>query len=452
MGFSKDFVWGAATASYQIEGAAYEGKKGLNVWDVCSKQPGFVRHGDTGDVACDHYHRYKEDVAIMKSMGLKAYRFSINWARVIPEGTGEVNEEGLLFYDKLVDELIAAGIEPYVTLFHWDYPDALFKRGGWLNPDSPKWFAEYAKVIVERLSDRVTHWMTINEPQCYINLGHSDGTHAPGLKLNRGYVLQAAHNTLLAHGMAAQVIRQYSKKPCEIGVAFVGGIAIPETDTEADLEAARKFMFEITSSDMMWKDSFWMDPVYLGKYPEEAIKYNEEWWPKIGQDDLKIINQPLDFFGFNSYQDVTVRADKEGNPYVVKYPEGFGRTAMPTWNVTPKIMYYGPKFFYERYKLPILVTENGMSNIDTVFLDGKVHDPVRIDFLNKYLLEYRKAGDEGVPLKGYFQWSFLDNFEWAEGYNERFGLVYVDYPTGKRIMKDSAYWYADVIKTNGGNL
>ncbi|MBE5939832.1 MAG: beta-glucosidase [Lachnospiraceae bacterium] len=451
MGFKKDFVWGAATASYQIEGAAFEGEKGLNVWDVCCMQPGFVKDGDTGNVACDHYHRFKEDVAIMKKMGLKAYRFSISWSRVLPEGVGKVNEEGLDFYDKLVDELVAAGIEPYVTLFHWDYPDALFRKGSWLNPDSPKWFAEYAKVIVDRLSDRVTHWMTINEPQCYINLGYGEGTHAPGLKLNRGYVLQAAHNTLLAHGMAVQVIRKYSKKPCEIGVALVGGIAIPETDTEADYNAARSYMFDIKSDNMMWSDAFWMDPIYLGKYPENAIKFNEKWWPKMGQDDLKIINQPLDFFGMNSYHDVTVRAGKDGGVEVVKKKPGYARTAMH-WAVTPEILHYGPKFFYERYKLPILVTENGLSNTDTIFLDGKVHDNYRIDFLNKYLLEYKKAADEGVDLKGYLQWSFLDNFEWAEGYNERFGLVYVDYPTGERTMKDSAYWYADVIKTNGENL
>lgn len=451
MGFSKDFVWGASTASYQIEGAAYEGKKGLNVWDVCSKQDWFVRDNDNGDIACDHYHRYKEDVAIMKKMGLKAYRFSISWARVIPNGVGEVNQEGLDFYDKLVDELIENDIEPYVTLFHWDYPDELFKRGGWLNPDSPKWFAEYTKVIVERLSDRVTHWMTLNEPQCYITLGHELGTHAPGLRLNRGYVLQAAHNTLLAHGMAVDVIRKYTKRPCEIGVAFCGKIAIPETDSKADHEAAKQYMFDITSPDMMWSNTFWMDPVYFGKYPKEAMESNEKWWPKMGQNDLDIICQPLDFFGFNTYQDVTVRAGKDGKFEYVDQKPGYPLTSI-RWPITPKILYYGPKFFYERYRMPFLITENGRANYDVVSLDGKVHDPCRIDFLQRYLREYKRAADEGIPLKGYFQWSLLDNFEWAEGYNERFGLVYVDYPTGNRIMKDSAYWYSDIIRNNGENL
>lgn len=451
MGFSKDFVWGASTASYQIEGAAYEDGKGLNIWDICSKQNWFARDNDNGDVACDHYHRYKEDVAIMKKMGLQAYRFSISWARVMPNGIGEINEEGLDFYDKLVDELVANGIEPYVTLFHWDYPDELFKKGGWLNPDSPKWFAEYTKTIVERLSDRVTHWMTLNEPQCYITLGHEEGRHAPGLRLNRGYVLQAAHNTLLAHGMAVDAIRKYSKKSCEIGVAFCGKIAIPQTDAKEDHEAAKQYMFDITSSDMMWSNTFWMDPIYLGKYPEEAIEFNGKWWPKIGQNDMKIIHQPLDFFGFNTYHDVTVRAGREGGFECIERDEGYPMTSI-RWPITPEILYYGPKFFYERYQLPFLITENGRANYDIVSLDGKVHDLCRIDFLQRYLREYKKAAEEGIPLKGYFQWSLLDNFEWAEGYNERFGLVYVDYPTGKRIMKDSADWYADVIRTNGRNL
>lgn len=448
MGFNKDFVWGAATASYQIEGAAYEGIKGLNVWDVCCKQDGFVKDGDTGDVACDHYHKYKEDVQIMKKIGIQAYRFSINWARVLPDGTGKVNEEGLDFYDKLVDELEANGIEPYVTLFHWDYPNELFKRGGWLNPDSPEWFAEYTRVIVDKLSDRVTHWMTLNEPQCFIGLGHESGIHAPGLKLNKGYVLQAAHNTLLAHGKAVQVIRQNSKKPCEIGFAPVGSVTMPATDSKEDLEIARKITFECNMDNGIWANSLWMDPVFFGTYPEDGMKSMERWWPSIGQNDMDLIHQPLDFFACNIYQGATVQSDGNGNFEYVKKSEGYPRTAI-TWPITDEVLYYGAKFFCERYKKPFLITENGMSNIDRIFLDGKVHDPVRIDFLTRYLKAYQRAADEGYPLKGYFQWSLMDNFEWAEGYNERFGMVYVDYPTGNRILKDSAYWYKDIIANNG---
>ena len=451
MGFSKDFVWGAATASYQIEGAAYEGQKGLNVWDICCKQPGFVKDFDNGDVACDHYHRYKEDVALMKQLGLKAYRFSINWARVIPEGIGAINEEGLDFYDKLVDELIANDITPYVTLFHWDYPDALFKMGGWLNPSSPDWFAEYTKVIVERLSDRVSHWITLNEPQCYIELGHGSGIHAPGLRMNRGYVLQAGHNTMLAHGKAVQVIRQFAKQPSEIGYAPVGSVNIPATNSLEDLEAARVATFECKWDNALWSNTLWMDPVYLGKYPEDGLKALEQWMPKIGQNDLNTICQPLDFFGTNMYQGNVVKSNGNGGYEILKKPQGYPHTAI-RWPITPEILYYGPKFFFERYEKPILITENGMSNTDWISMDGKVHDPGRIDFLHRYLLQYRRAASDGIQLKGYFQWSLMDNFEWGEGYNERFGLIYVDYPTGTRTIKDSGHWYRSVIEANGENL
>lgn len=451
MGFNKNFVWGVSTAAYQIEGGAFEDGKGLNVWDICSKQPGFVRDGDTGNTACDHYHRFKEDIAIMKSMNIKAYRFSINWARVIPEGTGKINELGMKFYEDLVDELLNNGIEPYVTLFHWDYPVSLFKKGGWLNRDSSDWFAEYTKVVVERLSDRVTHWMTLNEPQCFINIGHGDGTHAPGLKLNRGYVLDAMHNSLMAHGKSAMTIRSYTKRDCEIGFAPVAGVTIPASDSVEDIKAAKDDMFNnYTFENCMWKNSLWMDPVYLGKYHDEAIRVNEGWWPEIKDGDLKIINQPLDFFGMNSYQGPTVKG-VDGKIEFVKNQPGYVHTDIK-WPVTPEILYYGPDFFQERYGLPILVTENGMANLDSVSLDGKVHDPQRIDFLTRYLKEYKRAADKGVDLKGYMQWSFMDNFEWSEGYNQRFGLVHVDYTSFKRTIKDSGYWYSSIIKENGGSL
>ena len=451
MGFREDFVWGAATASYQIEGAAFEDGKGLNVWDVCSKQPGFVKDGDHGDIACDHYHRYKEDVEIMKEIGLKAYRFSINWSRIFPDGTGAVNEKGIAFYDNLINELLEKGIEPYITMFHWDYPDALFKKGGWLNPDSSEWFAQYAKVLVERFSDRVKYWMTLNEPQCFIGVGHKDGVHAPGLKLGDSYLLQAAHNTLLAHGKAVQVIRQYAKQPCIIGFAPVGFPSCPATDDPRDIETARAVTFGCDKYNYIGSNAFWMDPVFLGKYPEDVIKELEAFMPKIGQNDMKIISQPLDFFGVNTYQGCTVKFHEEKGFEILDNQTGYARTAIK-WPVKPESLYWGPKFFYERYKLPIVITENGMSNIDREFLDGKVHDPARIDFLARYLKQLKKAGNDGVDIRGYFQWSLLDNFEWAEGYNERFGLVYVDYPTGNRIMKDSAYWYRDLIKTNGMEL
>jgi beta-glucosidase len=448
--FKKDFIWGAATAAYQIEGAAGEDGRGLSVWDTCCKRPGFVRDGDTGNIACDHYHRYKEDVKLMKKIGLKAYRMSISWPRILPNGIGKINEKGLDFYDRLVDELLDNGITPYVTLFHWDYPQELFKKGGWLNPDSSDWFAEYTKVVVERLSDRVKHWMTLNEPQCFIGLGHSKGVHAPGLKLDLSDVLCASHNALLAHGKAVQTIRKYSKELCEIGYAPVGVVSFPDTQSKEDIEAARKATFDFDGPSL-WNSSWWIDPAYLGSYPEEGLKVFEKWLPKIGADDMKTIFQPVDFLGLNIYRGPRVRMGQNGNPAKVKKNVGYDQTAIK-WQVTPETLYWGPKFFYERYQKPILITENGLSNTDWISLDGKVHDPQRIDFLNRYLREYKRAAQDGVVAKGYFCWSLMDNFEWAEGYNERFGLIYTNYQTQERIIKDSGFWYKSVIENNGENL
>ncbi len=455
MSFPKDFAWGAATAAYQIEGAANEDGRGPSVWDMFCRKPGAVWNGYTGDVACDHYHRYQEDVGIMKEIGLHAYRFSISWSRVIPEGTGAVNPKGLDFYNHLVDELLAANITPYITLFHWDYPYELYCRGGWLNPDSPNWFADYTDVVVDALSDRVMHWMTFNEPMCFIGLGHQDGVHAPGDKLGFKQVLRAAHNVLLSHGKAVQTIRAKSKTHCQVGFAPLGRICIPATDRPEDIEAARQDMFAVFNKTM-WHNTWWMDPVYLGHYPEDGLHLFGTNVPSIKTGDMETICQPLDFFAFNTYRGELVRAGKDGQPERVPFPPGHPQAAFfdrdEYWLVTPEVLYWGPKFFWERYNLPIIVTENGMSNVDWVSLDGKVHDPQRIDFLNRYLLEFQKAVQDGVDIRGYFLWSIMDNFEWAEAYRQRFGIVYVDYPTQKRIPKDSAYWYKEVIASNGNVL
>lgn len=450
MSFQRDFVWGAATAAYQIEGAAREDGKGLSVWDMCSGIPGFVKSGHTGGMACDHYHRYKEDVRIMKELGLQAYRMSISWPRVLPEGTGRINDKGLDFYDRLVDELLENGIAPYVTLFHWDYPHELFKKGGWLHPDSSDWFAEYTRVVAERLSDRVKHWFTQNEPQCYLGLGHFTGTHAPGLKLGPAEWLQAVHNSLLAHGKAVQTLRQTSMQPCEIAYAPVGITSYPVAPTPENIEAARERTFSITEPTF-WMNTWYMDPVFFGKYPEDGLRVFEPWLPKIQSGDMDIIRQPLDFLGLNIYHGTPVQKGADGQPEVIGNAVGHPET-MTRWTVTPESLYWGPKLFHERYGLPIMITENGLSSMDWVSLDGKVHDTQRIDFLQRYLREYRRAAGDGVPLKGYFCWSLMDNFEWAEGYHERFGLVHVDYSDGKRTIKDSGYWYRSVIESNGNGL
>ncbi len=375
---------------------------------------------------------------------------SISWPRILPNGIGKINEMGLDFYDRLVDELLENGITPYITLFHWDYPLALYKKGGWLNPDSSDWFAEYTKVIVERLSDRVKHWMTLNEPQCYIGLGHGTGIHAPGLKLDLSDLLTASHNSLLAHGKAVQTIRKYSKVDCEIGYAPIGVVSFPDTQSKEDIEAARKATFGFNGPDL-WNSSWWIDPTYLGSYPKEGLNAFEKWLPKIGANDMKTIFQPVDFLGLNIYQGTRVRMGHDGTPETVNKNVGYDQTAIK-WPVTPESLYWGPKFFYERYQKPIVITENGLSNTDWVSLDGKVHDPQRIDFLNRYIREYKRSAKDGVDAKGYFCWSLMDNFEWAEGYNERFGLIHINYQTQERTIKDSGFWYKNVIESNGENL
>ncbi len=450
MNFPEKFVWGASTASYQIEGAASEDGKGLSVWDMMTRWEGKIFEGNTGAVSCDHYHRYEEDVKLMKLIGLKGYRFSLSWPRILPEGMGEINEKGIAFYDRLVDSLLKNGIDPWVTLFHWDYPYALFCRGGWLNRDSADWFAEYTQVIVDKLSDRVTHWMTQNEPQCYLGLGHQDGWHAPGLKLDFPEVLLAAHHSLLAHGKAVQVIRARAKKRPLVGAAPVGVVSAPETDQPENIEAARKLMFSITKKDL-WNNTWFADPMILGKYPEDGLELFKNDMVELKPGDMETICQPLDFYGANIYFAEFVRAGGESGYEFTKKKDGYPLTTMG-WHVTPEALYWGPKFLFERYRLPIVITENGMADFEWVQLDGKVHDPKRIDFLTRYLREFKRAMDDGVDALGYFIWTLLDNFEWTYGYKQRFGLIYTDYQSKQRILKDSAYWYKKVIETNGAVL
>ena len=453
MSFKKDFVWGVATGAYQIEGAWNEDGKAPSVWDDFCRVPGATYQGDSGEIACDHYHRFKEDIAIMKQMGIKAYRFSISWPRVLPQGIGTINEEGIAFYENLVDELIANGITPYLTLFHWDYPTALYHRGGWLNPESPKWFAEYATLIAKRFAGKVKHYMTINEPQCFIGLGYGSGVHAPGLKLSPKDTFAMVHHVLLAHGYAVKAIRQFGGADVQVGLATCGGIKVPQSDTKADIEAARACMFDVPNNYLaaLISISLWCDPIYFGEYPEACHKYFADIMPEIGADDMKIISQPLDFIAHNIYEAIPVQATANGGFQQMNFPAGMAKTGMD-WPVIPDSLYWGSKFFYERYKLPILITENGMSALDTVSVDGKVHDPNRVDFLYRYLRALKKSVEDGTDIIGYFQWSLMDNFEWSRGFHDRFGLVYVDYQTQRRTLKDSAYWYKEVIEHNGENL
>jgi beta-glucosidase len=451
MSFKPNFVWGAATSSYQIEGAARNEGRGLSVWDDFSRRhPGRVFENQNGDTACEHYQRSGEDVALMKQLGLQAYRFSISWPRVLPEGTGAVNEKGLAFYDRLVDQLLAAGIQPWATLFHWDFPITLYQRGGWLNADSPRWFADYARVITDRLSDRVTHWMTLNEPQCFIGLGHRTGEHAPGDRLEMPELLRAAQNVMLAHGLATQVIRTHAKTKARIGWAPTGDIAVPATHSTADIAAARESYWAI-KPDGVWNQAWWMEPVMKGRYPEAGLRAYGNAVPPHTDEQMRTIAQPLDFFGMNIYNGYQVRAGADGHAERMPRPVGDALTHMG-WHVTPPALYWGPRHVFERYGLPIVITENGMACHDWVHLDGQVHDASRIDYTARYLRELRRAARDGIVIDGYFHWTLMDNFEWAEGYGRRFGLVHVDYATQQRTLKDSAKWYAQVIRTNGGNI
>lgn len=453
MGFSKDFLWGAATASYQIEGAAFEDGREASVWDTFSHTPGKVLSGDTGDVACDHYHRYKEDVALMAEIGLKAYRFSISWSRVLPAGTGAQNEKGLDFYDRLVDELLSKNIQPCATLYHWDLPQALYDRGGWKNPEIQDWFADYAELMGRRLGDRVPCWMTFNEIVCFLCVGHVEGRHAPGERVGPATALSMLKNIQLSHGRAVAALRDVLPETAQIGLAHVSGYAAPASETPEDIEAARKRMFD---DIMPWgnyatgSNALQLDPIYLGKPADWGKSYYGDDYPDYSDEELKLISQPLDFLGLNFYWGATVSVGEDGKT-VEHEDEMIGRTAFG-WPVTPDVFRWGVRFMYERYQKPVMITENGMSGSDWVGLDSCVHDGARIDYLHRHLLALGQAADDGVPVLGYMQWSLLDNFEWAEGYKQRFGIIHVDYKTQKRTLKDSALWYKDVIASNGENL
>lgn len=449
MPFPEGFTWGVATASYQIEGSPYTVGGGRSVWDMYCERPGAIADGSNGAVACDHHRLYREDAALMRELGIPNYRLSVAWPRVIPGGVGPVSQEGIDFYDRLIDTLLENGVRPHVTLFHWDFPYELYLRGGWLNRDSADWFADYARVVVDRLGDRVASWMTLNEPQCFIGLGLQTGVHAPGDKLNFKEILLAGHHALLAHGKAVQIIRA-ALPDARVGWAPVGAPKIPASESEADINAAREATFTVTSKTV-WSNAWWNDPVFFGKYPEQELEVFGSDAPQPRAGDMETIAQPLDFYGANIYNAQTVKAGPDGKPVELPHPQGMARTIYH-WPVTPDALYWGPRFFHERYGKPIVITENGLGLSDWEQLDGQVHDPQRIDFLQRYLLSLRRASEDGVPIEGYFQWSLMDNFEWNEGYRFRFGLVYVDYQTQRRIPKDSARWYRDVIRTNGANL
>lgn len=448
--FPADFLWGAATAAYQVEGGSRADGAGETIWDAFCRREGAVFRNETGEEACDHYHRWAEDVALMKQMGLRAYRFSLTWSRIQPEGTGPVNAHGLAFYDRLVDALLTAGIEPWINICHFDLPQVLFHRGGWLNRDIAGWFADYTRIVVDKLSDRVRNWFTFNEPNVMIMKGYWNGQHAPGLRLPLGDCLRAAHHILLSHGRCTQIIRAYAKTPARVGVASAARKCVPLTESPADIEAARRFQYAPVPGCVQ-DPAWWLDPIFLGHYPADAVDFNGQHMPKFPDADFQIIRQPQDFLGFNCYGGALIKAGPDGK--FVEHPFGRGHPVNHMdMELVPQVMYWALRFHHERYGTAVMITENGFAGHDWVHLDGRVHDPDRIDYTTRYLREFARLHADGIPIVGYFHWCLLDSFEWGLGHSRRFGLIHVDYQTQKRTLKDSALWYRTVIESNGENL
>jgi beta-glucosidase len=441
--FPAGFLWGSATASYQVEGAVNEDGRGPSIWDTFSRISGKTNNGDTGDVADDHYHRYKEDVQLMKALGLKTYRFSVAWPRVYPQGTGTPNPKGLDFYNRLVDELLANNIQAYCTLFHWDLPQALEDKGGWQSRDTSEAFANYAGYVAEHLSDRVKHFMTLNEMRSFVDIGYKDGRHAPGLKLPPAGVNQVRHHAVLAHGLGVQAIRAHAKPGTKVGLAENATACVPVIETPKHIAAAKKAMREANAG--------YLTAIMEGRYTDAYLSHAAADAPKFTAADMKAIGSPIDFVGLNVYTPAYVRADDSASGFAFVPPPASFPHMMSNWlHVGPEALYWGPKLAAELWNIKeIYITENGASSADVLTPDGHVYDSDRVMYLRNYLTQLHRAVSEGVPVRGYFLWSLLDNYEWADGYAYRFGIHYVDFATQKRTPKMSAHFYREVIARNG---
>lgn len=442
MGFSKSFLWGITNTAHQIEGAYEEGGKEPGIWDILVD--GRVKHGDTGAIACDHYHRYREDVALMKQMGIKAYRFSVSWSRIIPE-KGRVNETGLQFYRNLVRELLVAGITPICVLYDWNLPMWLHEKGGWLGTAVSDHFAEFTEIVVGALSGQLSIWITLNEPAAFMGNGYLNGVYAPfetspdGTAETLERMTGLTTNILLAHGKAAQMIRSKAALPPQVGIAVGGTLLMPRAETEKEIRNARAATFSGKADYHL--ANWWLDPIVDGRFHESLAG-------AMSTAERKVISLPLDFIGYNGYQ--ANNYDDNNGWEKALYP-GMPRTATD-WLIIPDTLYWAVRFLHERYRLPILISENGMANIDFLMEDGRIHDQQRIEYLKGYLKGLKRAAIEGYPVTGYMYRSFLDSFEWEEGYAKRFGLIYVDYRSNERVPKDSALWYTKIIRDNGATI
>ncbi|HSU18198.1 MAG TPA: GH1 family beta-glucosidase [Acidobacteriaceae bacterium] len=441
--FPPGFLWGSSTASYQVEGGAHEGGRGLSIWDTFSHLPGKIANGDTGDVADDYFHRHKQDVALMKDLGLKSYRFSVAWTRIFPDGRGTPNRAGIDFYSRVVDELLAAGIQPYCTLYHWDLPQALQDKGGWENRDTAKAFADYAGYVASQLSDRVRNFMTMNELRSFVELGYQQGTHAPGLQLNPARVAQLTHYAVLAHGLAVQAVRAHGRPDTRVGIADNPQATVPTIESAEHIQAARRAMRE--------QNAQYLSVIMDGRYSDAYLRRLGAAAPKFTPDEMRIIGSPLDFVGLNIYQPTYVYADDSPLGYsVVTPPASFPHMLSPWLYVGPEAIYWAPRLVTDLWHpKEIYITENGASSSDVPDANGRVLDTDRVMYLRNYLGQLQRAIHDGAPVKGYFLWSLLDNFEWADGYAKRFGIFYVDFKTQKRTPKLSADFYREVIARNG---
>ena len=443
LSFPEGFVWGAATSSHQIEGAWDQDGRGESIWDRFGHTPGKIVDGSNADVACDHYHRYEEDVRLMSELGLKAYRFSISWPRVFPAGKGQANPKGLDFYERLVDALLAAGIEPFATLYHWDLPQKLQDEGGWANREVAADFEAYADAVSRRLGDRVRNWITHNEPSVAALVGHLYGAHAPGLE-DLETALQAAHHILLSHGLATGVLKANGGPKTRVGIVHGLEWVIPFTRSESDLAAARRH----DGAFNRW----FLDPVLKGSYPEDMLEWYDGKTPVMEAEDLNTIAAPVDFLGVNYYTRRTVAHDDAGDFIKTKRIlfHFVPHANLEQWEVYPEGLYRALRRVHREYGEPeMYVTGNGTPIGEEVHPDGTVADPRRVDYLKRHFAAAWHAIQEGVKLRGYFVWSLMDNFELAFGFSKRFGLTRVDYATQERTVKESGGWYAGVIRRNG---
>lgn len=445
-GFPPDFLWGAATAAYQIEGSPLADGAGASIWHRFSHTPGRTANGDTGDVACDHYYRYASDIGLMRELGLQAYRLSIAWGRIYPEGKGRINQAGLDFYSRLTDKLLEAGIIPNVTLYHWDLPAALDDRGGWLNPDIAEWFGDYAATMFDALADRVPMWATINEPLVVMDGGYMNGNLAPGHR-NMYEAPIVTHNLLRAHGRGVQAFRARNARDSRIGLVVNLDRKYPASDSRQDEEAVARAH--------AYGNEQYLDPVLLGRYPAKLREIFGDAWPDWPDEDFALIKQPLDYVGVNYYTRLVVKHDETHPPINVGVePQVDALHTEMGWEVFPLALTHILTWLKERYgDIPLYITENGSAFMDPPeAIDGRIEDPLRAEYLRRHLHAIRDAIQQGVNLRGYFAWSLLDNYEWSHGYTKRFGIVHVNYATQKRTIKDSGRYYSRIIESNGAAL